>query len=517
MQIGPRRNYRLIFFIYFQNNPTMKKILFPTSLIMLLFTISCDEENNPFNNYYKTDALLYGMESGTSGDGIVDSTSENYYEYIENDFIIVSEQPVSTFSIDADGGSYSNMRRFFNSVNRPPKEAIRIEEFINYFTYDYDDPGAGESVSMNYEISTCPWETGDHLLRIGLKGKSIPENELPPSNFVFLIDVSGSMTSSDKLNILKQGFRRMTDQLTQDDRVAIVTYAGSAGVVLQSTSGDHKDKIKEAINKLGAGGSTAGAQGIITAYQIAEENFIEDGNNRIILGSDGDFNVGPFSTEELVKLIEEKRESGIFLTVLGVGTGNLNDHMMEQIANNGNGNYEYIDNADQIEKVFVHERSKFFTVAKDCKFQITFNEDMVYAYRLIGYENRILREEDFENDTVDAGEIGAGQTITAMYQLKLMDVLNAGAYAELDFRYKFPDGDQSMLIEESILQGPVDINSASENQRFVTAVTGFGLILRESKFKGSLDKQMIMGLGNGARSFDPNGYREECVELMEKL
>ncbi|MCK4919938.1 MAG: DUF3520 domain-containing protein, partial [Bacteroidales bacterium] len=262
---------------------------------------------------------------------------------------------------------------------------------------------------------------------------------------------------------------------------------------------------------------TAGGSGIKMAYSIAEDNFIEGGNNRIILGSDGDFNVGLTSTEELVELIEEKRENGIYFTVLGVGTGNLNDHMMEQIANNGNGNYEYIDNAMQVEKVFVHEKSKFQTVAKDSKFQISFNPNMVEAYRLIGYENRMLENEDFEEDNVDAGEIGAGQTITAMYELQLLDVLNVEKYGSLDFRYKFPDENVSRLLNQDILTMPVNINTASENQRFATAVTGFGLILRESQYKGDLSKQMLINLGEGALGIDEHGYREECLSLMQHL
>ena len=446
-----------------------------------------------------------------------DPSGENYQEYVENPFVKVVEQPVSTFSVDADGGSYSNMRRFFKIDMTPPKEAIRIEEFLNYFNFDYEEPVNGENVGMNYELSTCPWNESNHLLRIGLKGKSIPENELPPSNFVFLIDVSGSMDSDDKLGILKNGFKRLTDNLTNKDKIAIVTYAGSVGVHMQSTTGNNKDQIKKSIGKLRGRGSTAGGSGINMAYKIAEDNFIEGGNNRIILGSDGDFNVGPSSTEELVALIEEKRESGVYFTVLGVGTGNLNDHMMEQIANKGNGTYEYIDNAAQVEKVFVHEKSKFYTVARDSKFQINFNPNMVDEYRLIGYENRMLNEEDFEKDTVDAGEIGAGQSITAMYELKLMDVLNVEKYASLDFRYKFPDEDQSRLLNMDILTMPNDINSASENHRFVTAVCGFGLILRQSEYKGNISKQSIINLGEGALGIDEHGYREECIRLMGEL
>ncbi|MCP4176685.1 MAG: VWA domain-containing protein [bacterium] len=318
---------------------------------------------------FKKDDGLY-MENIVSDEN---TYGENYKEYDENPFVKVVNQPVSTFSVDADGASYANMRRFLYLGQTPPKASVRIEEYINYFTFDYDEPETGENVSLNSEVATCPWNSEHHLIRVGMKGKTIPENELPNSNYVFLIDVSGSMNSPDKLGILKTGFKLMTDNLSDNDRVAIVTYAGEVGVLLSSTNGDEKEKIKQAIDKLGADGFTAGAAGISTAYEIALENFVINGNNRVILGTDGDFNVGISSTEELISLIEEKRESGVYLTVLGVGGGNLNDHMMEQIANKGNGNYEYIDNASQIQKVFVNEKAKFYTVAKDSKIQITFN------------------------------------------------------------------------------------------------------------------------------------------------
>jgi len=354
--------------------------------------------------------------SGMENLSVADSYNEKYKDYGENPFVKVSEQPVSTFSIDADGGSYTNMRRFLHLGQAPPDASVRIEEYINYFTFDYQEPTSGENVSLESEVSSCPWNTEHYLIRVGMKGMSIPEDELPNSNYVFLIDVSGSMNSPDKLGMLKVGFKSMVDNLRDQDRVAIVTYAGDVGLLLESTYGDHKEAIKSAIDQLGAGGSTAGAAGITTAYDIAEENFIVEGNNRVILGTDGDFNVGISSTDELIELIEEKRESGIYLTVLGVGGGNLNDHMMEQIANKGNGNYEYIDNAKQIKKVFTNELAKFYTVAKDAKIQITFDSTMVDSYRLIGYENRALNEEDFENDSTDAGEIGSSQTITALYE-----------------------------------------------------------------------------------------------------
>jgi len=347
-----------------------------------------------------------------------------------------------------------------------------------------------------------------------MKGIAIPEDELPNSNYVFLIDVSGSMNSPDKLGILKVGFKSMVDKLRDQDRVAIVTYAGHVGLLLESTYGDRKEEIKNAIDLLGAGGSTAGAAGITTAYEIAEENFVVNGNNRVILGTDGDFNVGLSSTDELVELIEEKRESGIYLTVLGVGGGNLNDHMMEQIANKGNGNYEYIDNAKQIKKVFTNEIAKFYTVAKDAKIQITYDSTMVDSYRLIGYENRSLNEEDFENDSTDAGEIGSSQTITALYEVILLDVTMGGEYAHFEFRYKKPGEDQSRLLTHEIKMTPADINSSSENMQFAAAITGFGLLMKRSEYKGSVSKQLVLDLGENALSFDPFGYRQEFIDLV---
>ncbi|WP_205959825.1 vWA domain-containing protein [Flammeovirga aprica] len=347
-----------------------------------------------------------------------------------------------------------------------------------------------------------------------MKGKTIPQTSLPSSNYVFLIDVSGSMSSDDKLGILKAGFKTMVDHLNPTDRIAIVTYAGQAGLLLNSTFGDEKQKIKEAIDRLGAGGSTAGAAGITTAYAIAKENFIPGGNNRVILGSDGDFNVGPSSTDELIELIEEMRETGIYLTVLGVGTGNLNDHMMEQIANKGNGNYEYIDNVKQVEKVFVNETGKFYTVAKDAKIQITFNPERVKSYRLIGYENRKLSEEDFEDDEKDAGEIGSSQTITAIYEVALLDNTVGTEFATFDFRYKKPDEEASRALTHKIDTNPVDISQASNNMKFAVAVTGFGLMMKESEYKGTVSKSMILDLSNTSDSFDQFGYKNEFKELV---
>jgi Ca-activated chloride channel family protein len=442
--------------------------------------------------------------------------NEKYKGEEENPFIEVTSEPVSTFSVDADGGSYANMRRFMYFGQKPPRESVRIEEFLNYFTFDYPEPEVGENVALNSEVASCPWSEGHYLMRLGMKGITIPEDQLPDANYVFLIDVSGSMNSPEKLGILKTGFRRMVDNLRDQDRVAIVTYAGDAAVLLKSTYGDEKKKIKDAIDELGAGGSTAGAKGILTAYEIAEEHFIPGGNNRVILGSDGDFNVGPSSTEELIELIEEKRESGIYLTVLGVGTGNLNDHMMEQIANKGNGNYEYIDNADQLKKVFIYERSKFYSVAKDSKIQVTFHPERVFSYRLIGYENRSLEAEDFEDDSTDAGEIGAGQTITAMYELVLNDGAAPGAFATFDFRYKKPGEEISRPLTHAVDMSPVAIENASENMRFTAAVAAYGLLCRESKYIGNAGKDMVIDLADDACSFDPHGFREGFIDIVKE-
>jgi Ca-activated chloride channel family protein len=479
----------------------------PTFLILFaslfLACISCEQDDSSFNG-----------SDDVYNESLPESYNENYKDYEENPFVKTSDLPVSTFSVDADGGSYANMRRYMYLGQVPPKASVRIEEYLNYFTFDYAEPQDGENVSLNSELASCPWHTEHYLMRIGMKGKTIPENELPNSNYVFLIDVSGSMNAAEKLGILKTGFKTLVDNLSDQDKIAIVTYAGQAGVLLPSTYGDEKDKIKQAIDQLGAGGSTAGAAGIQTAYEIAHENFIVGGNNRVILGSDGDFNVGPSTTEALVTMIEEKRELGIYLTVLGVGSGNLNDYMMEQIANKGNGNYEYIDNAKQIQKVFTYELGKFYTIAKDSKIQITFNADKVDSYRLIGYENRSLNQEDFANDSTDAGEIGSSQTITALYELVLTNSTSTDNFAQFDFRYKKPDESLSRLISHEINGSLLAIEQASENMRFAAAIGGFGLLIKQSEYQGSASKEMVLGLISNSIAFDPNAYRKEFIDLL---
>lgn len=448
----------------------------------------------------------------------IQMSGDTYTEYEENPFINVADQPVSTFSIDADGASYANVRRFIQQdLQIPPKGAIRTEELINYFDLDYPYHNSTHPIAINGEVSTCPWEPSNKLIRIGIKGKPIPKEELPPSNFVFLIDVSGSMSSSDKLELLKEGFQYFADELSPEDKVAIVTYAGSAGVVLPSTPGTEMNKIKDAIKGLGSGGGTAGAEGIITAYEIAQKNFIEGGNNRVILGTDGDFNIGPSSQEELVTLIEEKRELGIFLTVLGVGRGNLNDASLEQIANNGNGTYEYIDKVDQLKKVFIYDYNKFFTVAKDVKVQVEFNPENVEAYRLIGYENRILNQEDFEDDTKDAGEIGADQNITALYEIVPKSNSNYRAVPTftIDFRYKQPNATESVFLQQKIFDEGNSFDQSTDYMKFSAGVASFSMLLMDSQFKGTSDYVSISDWMNSVELNDDHGFKNEFKTLVE--
>jgi Ca-activated chloride channel family protein len=355
------------------------------------------------------------------------------------------------------------------------------------------------------------------LVRIGIKGKEIPDNELPASNFVFLIDVSGSMGSEDKLDLLKNGFNTFVDKMSDEDRVAIVTYAGSAGIVLGSTLGSEKETIKNAINSLGSGGSTAGADGIITAYEIAQQYQVAGGNNRIIIGTDGDFNVGPSSQEELVRLIEEKRKTGVFLTVLGVGRGNLNDAALEQIANKGNGTYEYIDSLEQLKKVFIYDYNKFFTVAKDVKIQVKFNPENVKAYRLIGYENRRLNQEDFTDDSKDAGEIGSNQNITALYEIVPTENTNSASIPTfiIDFRYKLSDSDASTPLALEIFDNGNTFNQSSDFMRFTAATASFGMLLSDSQYKGASSYNSVIGWLSSTNLSDEHGFKAQLKSLVE--
>ncbi len=486
------------------------KFILGLLFIAILFNCESDVQTGNFSNEVGFDV------TGFPGDATFPGDVYNGIE--ENAFVEVSAEPVSTFSIDADGASYANVRRFIQQDNiMPPKNAVRTEELINYFELDYNYTDTGHPIALNGEVSQCPWNASNKLIRIGIKGKPIPEQELPFSNFVFLIDVSGSMGSEDKLELLKGGFRDFVNELGVDDRVAIVTYAGSSDVILESTSGDNKSKIKDAIDALGSGGSTAGAEGIITAYEIAQENFIEGGNNRIIVGTDGDFNVGPSSQDELISLIEEKRDFGIFLTVIGVGRGNLNDASLEQIANNGNGTYEYVDNIEQLKKVFIYGFNKFYTVAKDVKVQVEFDNDLVQAYRLIGYENRILAQEDFEDDTEDAGEIGSDQNITALYEIVPkgnVDFRSVPTFS-IDFRYKLPDSNTSTPLNLPIFDEGNSFAQSSDFMKFTAGVASYSMLIRDSQYKGNSNYDDVIEWIDNVNLNDEHNFKAEFSSLVK--
>ncbi|ANV91751.1 vWA domain-containing protein [Picosynechococcus sp. PCC 8807] len=468
---------------------------------------------------------------------VPDLSQEDYNLIRDNPFQLVRTEPLSTFALDVDSGAYSNVRRFLDDGQLPPVDAVRLEEMINYFTYDYPAPD-DQPFAINTELSQAPWQPQHQLLRIGIKGQEIENEALPPSNLVFLFDVSGSMNDPDKLPLLKSAFRLLVNELRPEDRVSIVVYAGAAGLVLPSTSGAEKETILAALDNLEAGGSTAGGEGIELAYQEAAENFLDNGNNRIILATDGDFNVGMSSDAELIRLIEQKREQDIFLTVLGFGTGNLKDAKMEQLANNGNGNYAYIDNILEAKKVLVTEMGgTLLTLAKDVKIQVEFNPAQVQAYRLLGYENRLLAAQDFNDDTKDAGELGAGHTVTALYEivpvgidspveLPTVDDLKyqetqpnpgnfAGELLQLKLRYKPPTGDNSALITQAIANDSTPLDQASPDFRFAAAVAEFGMLLRDSPYRGESSFDQVLELAQGSKGADPEGYRSEFIQLVK--
>ncbi len=467
--------------------------------------------------------------------------TEGYASISENGFKNARNSPLSTFSIDVDNASYSNVRRFINMGELPPADAVRIEEMINYFKYDYPEPNGQHPFSVYTELAVCPWNSRHELLHIGLRGKSVDKSSLPPSNLVFLIDVSGSMSDPNKLPLLKSAFNLLVNELRPQDRVAIVVYAGAAGLVLESTPGNRKETILAAIDNLNAGGSTAGGEGLKLAYAQAESNFIKGGNNRIILATDGDFNVGESSNGGIEKLITSKRDLGIFITVLGFGMGNVKDDKMEIIADKGNGNYSYIDNLQEARRVLVREfGGTLFTIAKDVKFQIEFNPAKVASYRLIGYENRLLNNEDFNDDKKDAGEMGSGHNVTALYELvpagsdeslPSVDPLKyqksetkdfnenstSDEYVTIKIRYKKPDGNTSMLLEKPVRGHINEISEASDNLRFAAAVSEFGMILRNSEFKGNATLDGAAKLAKSAKGEDEDGYRSELIRLINTV
>lgn len=464
--------------------------------------------------------------------------TESYNGVTDNRFLNPLDEPLSTFAIDVDAASYSNFRRFINNGQLPPTDAIRIEEMINYFQYELPGPTGSEPVAIHTELAVAPWNPKHHLLRISLKAKSVPIEKLPPSNLVFLIDVSGSMMGSNRLPLAQASMKMLVNQLRDRDQVAIVTYAGSAEVALESTPGSQKAKIKDAIDALHAGGSTAGGAGLQLAYRIARQHFIKGGNNRIILASDGDFNVGPSSDGDMEQFIARERKSGISLSVLGFGMGNLKDSKMELLANQGHGNYAYIDNITEARKAMVTEfGGTLFTVAKDVKVQVEFNPAKTQAYRLMGYENRSLEKEDFNNDEKLGGDMGVGHTVTALYEIVPVGVKstypgdvdplkyqpvkarpsasNHREVATVKFRYKDPDGDQSRLQQVTVADKPVALASATKDFRFASAVAELGMLLRDSGYKQQADYNQLIARARGAKGEDGEGYRAEFIRLAE--
>ncbi len=471
-----------------------------------------------------------------------DFNTATYDKVEENPFLPAATNPLSTFSIDVDTASYANVRRFINSGSLPPKDAVRVEEMINYFTYDYREPEGDKPFSIDVDATACPWDTSHRLLRIGLKGREVANEKRPASNLVFLLDVSGSMTPAERLPLVKQAMRLLVDKLTEKDRVAIVIYAGGSGLALKSTSGDQKETILRALEELQAGGSTNGAEGIELAYKVAAENFISGGVNRVILATDGDFNIGVTNQGDLIRLIEAKAKTGVFLSVLGVGTDNLKDSTMQKLADKGNGNYAYLDSLDEARKVLVHQiNGTLMTIAKDVKIQVEFNPARVASYRLIGYEKRLLRKEDFNNDKVDAGEIGAGHTVTALYEIvpagagatgpaasvPPVDPLKYGTnrtdttqgspeMVTVKLRHKKPDGEVSELTERSFTDNGSKFENAPPDLKFAAAVAEFGMLLRDSQYKGKGTFGTVIEWAQEGKGRDLAGYRAGFIEMARK-
>lgn len=470
----------------------------------------------------------------------VTTDNEDYGVLNDNDFLEVVQNPLSTFSIDVDTASYSNIRRFLSEGNLPPRDSVRIEEMINYFSYDYQAPRGKEPFAVNMEMAQCPWNARHNLVRIGLKGREVSDSQRPPLNLVFLVDVSGSMQPENKLPLVKQSLRLLVDRLQARDRVALVVYAGNSGVVLESTPVKQRARILKAIDSLESGGSTNGGQGIRLAYSIAGENFIEGGVNRVVLATDGDFNVGITDRNELVSLISEKARTGVFLTVLGYGMGNLKDQTLEQLADKGNGNYAYIDSLQEARRVLVRKLGgTLYTIAKDVKIQIEFNPSRVAAYRLIGYENRLLRDQDFNNDRIDAGDIGAGHTVTALYEIVPTEVgisqpgvdplkyqvpsrrrapviTDSPEMLTLKLRYKEPTQETSRLLEFTATDLHIPFSRASRDFKFAASVAAFGMILRESPHRGQADLNQVLQWAEEGMTRDRDGARSEFTNLVRQ-
>ena len=501
-----------------------KNYLFGLAAASLL-AMGCSTAGNDgaYENYYN---MNYSVDyDGLTGE-MPESGGDKFDDFTDNPFVKTADEPVSTFSVDADGASYAIMRRYLTEGYKVNPSSVRIEEFLNYFTFNYAAPTGDDHVAIHAEVGDCPWNAEHHLLQLGIKGKELTAAEMPRANFVFLVDVSGSMDSSDKIELLKKGLTELLYQLNPDDRISLITYSGEVKKLLESTPVREADKIKKAISELSASGCTAGGEALKMAYEEALANYNPKCNNRVIMGTDGDFNVGVTSTDALVEMVENYARKGIYMTCLGFGMGNLNDAMMEKISNAGNGTYHYIDCENEMMKVFVHERSQFVSVANDAKCQVSFNPDFVSEYRLIGYENRVMSNEDFENDKKDAGEIGAGQTITALYEIVLDKQFyntidfNPSTYPDLvtfDFRYKKSlDGASIPLQVTLTADKPFNKYGRPDDFYFAAGVAAYGMILRDSPYKGDATIEMAKRLVKQGLSFDPHGYRAELLRLMEK-
>jgi Ca-activated chloride channel family protein len=508
--------------------------------VSLLAASGCDSISSKDEAAYDMKAAGSSTPaSAVKADVRADASGEGYDRIVENEFVAVADAPLSTFSVDVDTAAYSNVRRFLRQGQLPPKDAVRIEEMINYFDYAYPQPTDGKPFSVHTEVSAAPWAQDHRLVHIGLQGKDIQTAEIPSRNLVFLLDVSGSMNSPDKLPLLKQAMRLLTSQLDEDDRVSIVVYAGASGVVLEPTPGSEQETIFAAFDELSAGGSTNGGEGIQLAYALARKSFIDGGINRVVLATDGDFNVGVTGRGALERLIEKERETGVSLSVLGFGTGNVQDSQMEALADKGNGNYGYIDSLAEARKLLVEQAGgTLVTIAKDVKLQVEFNPAQVASYRLIGYENRMLEAQDFNDDTKDAGEIGAGHTVTAIYEVvpagaavvgdapavdalkyqgerEPTTVASGGELATVKLRYKAPRGDTSEKIELPITDTDTPLAKTTDAYRFSAAVAGFGMLLRNSRHAGKASYSQLRELAQGSLGQDSRGYRREFVKMLD--
>ena len=494
----------------------MKKYQIITlTMAVAVMAVSCMKAD-----YFSFEGAYY---DGMTAEGeINEAPGDKFDEIKENDFVKVSDQPTSTFSVDADGAAYAYMRRCIQSGRLPDANSVRVEEYLNYFTFDYADPTGDETVAINAEVGDCPWNPEHKLLRLGLKGKSLKDSEIPDANYILLIDTSGSMNGSDRIDLIKTGLCTMIDYMKPTDRIAIITYSGEVKMLLESTLVKDADKIKAAIKKLVANGSTAGGAAMKMAYEEATEHYIKGGNNRIIMCTDGDFNVGVSNTEKLVEMVESYLDKGIYLSIMGFGAGNFQDSRMESLSNHGNGTYTYVDCEEEMMKVFVNERSHFYSVANDTKCQITFKGEVVDSYRLIGYENRVMSNEEFENDKKDAGEIGAGQTITALYEIVPAEGFKADeSLARFDVRYKLTLGGESRPLGLDINVPTLDDKgsisaAASENLRFAAGVTTYALCLRNSEYKANATPEMALELVNSSLGKDEGGFRGQLAELIKK-